>query len=121
VRQYNVDPLLLDVGDVASLKKAIVENEVTIVFFLIDAVRSTAQTVMIEALAEVHQRTNKTVHFLHTSGAKIFSSHAGRPVDEHFYDTGLKAYELQHSRRGQLAMVNQVSDQVIDMKVHGNK
>jgi ABC-type Zn uptake system ZnuABC Zn-binding protein ZnuA len=53
VRQYNVEPLLLDVGDVASLKEAIVENEITIVFFLIDAVRSTAQTVMIEALAEV--------------------------------------------------------------------
>jgi saccharopine dehydrogenase-like NADP-dependent oxidoreductase len=70
VRQHDVKPLLLDVGDVVDLKKAIVENEITIVFFLIDAVRSTAQTVMIEALAEVHQRTGKTVHFLHTSGAK---------------------------------------------------
>ena len=112
VRRYNAKPLLLDAGNVESLGKAIVKHEITIVFFLIDAMRSTAQLAMIRALSQVRQRTGRNVHFIHTSGAKIFSSHAGHPVDAPFQDTDRQVYDLQHTRKGRLALVNHVSERL---------
>jgi nucleoside-diphosphate-sugar epimerase len=109
VTQYNVIPLTLDVKDNASMTKAIVENEITIVFFLIDAMHSETQVVLIKALAQVRETTGQDVHFLHTTGAKIFSSHAGHPTDKALLDTDPRLYELQkRSKAPHIELLNEV-------------
>lgn len=52
---------------------------------------------MIKALAEVKEKTGKDVHFLHTSGAKLFSNHAGLPTDRPIPDNDPELYGLQKS------------------------
>ncbi|KAJ5099885.1 hypothetical protein N7532_006886 [Penicillium argentinense] len=95
VKQYGADPIKFDVNDEASIRAAIVENDISIIYFLIDAMASTTQLHMIKALAEVRKKTGRDVHFLHTSGAKLFSSHAGLPTDRPIPDNDPELYNLQ--------------------------
>ncbi|KAJ6160453.1 hypothetical protein N7470_003849 [Penicillium chermesinum] len=83
----------------AEIKSGIVDNEISVIFFLIDALTSKAQLPMIRALAEVKKQTGKDVHFLHTSGAKIFSSHAGLPHDRPLHDDDPQLYDFQKSAK----------------------
>lgn len=66
VRQYGAEPLTFDTKDEAATRKAIVENGISVVFFLIDAFLADSQLNLIRALAEV-KKTGKDVHFLHVS------------------------------------------------------
>ena len=66
VRQYGAEPLAID-SDAAAVRKAVVDHQITIVYYLIDAVRSEAQVDFIKALAEVKKATGQEVHFLHVS------------------------------------------------------
>ncbi|KAJ5331825.1 hypothetical protein N7476_001608 [Penicillium atrosanguineum] len=95
VKQYGAEPILFDIKDEASIKAAIIDKEITIIYFLIDAMTSEAQVPMIQALAEVKAKTGREVHFLHTSGAKLFSSHAGHPTDRTIPDDDVSLWELQ--------------------------
>lgn len=67
-----VEPLTIDIQDEAAVREAIVANGITVVFYLVDAVRSGPQLGMIEALAEVRRRTGQDVHLLHVSMPAYF-------------------------------------------------
>ncbi|RSM07703.1 hypothetical protein CDV31_008483 [Fusarium ambrosium] len=95
VEQYGAKPLTFDVKDEASVRAAVLDNKITVVFFLIDAASSVSQELFIKALGEVKKKTGSEVHFLHTSGAKLFSSHAGAPTDGALYDDDPYLYDIQ--------------------------
>ncbi|ETS75827.1 hypothetical protein PFICI_12771 [Pestalotiopsis fici W106-1] len=96
---YDAHPLQVDLHDEAAVQKSIEDNDISVVFFLIDAANPTMQVPMIKGLAEVKKRKGGDVHFLHTTGAKLFSSHAGAPTDHPLLDTDPKLYEIQKSQK----------------------
>ncbi|KAJ0106969.1 nad dependent epimerase dehydratase family protein [Diaporthe amygdali] len=98
VQQYGAEPLALDAQDEVAVRHAVVTHQITIVFYLIDAMRSEAQVNFIKALAEVKRTTGQEVHFLHTTGAKLFSSHAGAPIDAPLLDTHPELYSIQKAQ-----------------------
>lgn len=71
VGQAGAEPLTFDSRDEAAVRKAVVDNKITIVYYLIDAIRSEAQVNFIKALAEVKKATGQEVHFLHVSTTVI--------------------------------------------------
>ncbi|KAJ5682853.1 hypothetical protein N7462_006018 [Penicillium macrosclerotiorum] len=95
VKQYGAEPITFDVKDETSIMDAIIDKKITIVLFLIDAMTSESQVSMIKALGEMRKQTGQKVHFLHTSGAKIFSNHAGHPTDRPLPDNDPSLYHLQ--------------------------
>lgn len=122
VRQYGAEPLAFDARDEAAVRTAVVDHKITIVYYLIDPIRSEAQVNFIKALAEVKRVTGQEVHLLHvsgeeplaisvmfhvtrltrscrqTTGAKIFSSHAGAPTDAPLLDTDPTLYSVQKAQ-----------------------
>lgn len=82
VQQYGAEPLTFDSRDEAAVRKAVVDNNITIVFYLIDAVRSEAQVNFIKALAEVRKATGQEVHFLHVSANDPTGRATGGQTDE---------------------------------------
>jgi len=125
VRQYGAEPLKFDVNDDTSIREAVVGNKITIVFFLIDALKADSQVRIIEALAEVKKVTGQDVHFLHTSGAKIFSSHAGAPTNRSLLDTESDLYDIQKSQKPRIPLLqsavdanNTVIEQAVSLGVH---
>lgn len=108
VEKYGAEPLVVNLKEESEIRSTIVDNEISIIFFLIDAMTSEAQLPMIKALAEVKKRTGKDVHFLHTSGAKLFSSHAGVPTDKALRDDDPQLYNIQKSAKPQIPVVQPV-------------
>ncbi|KIX99374.1 uncharacterized protein Z520_04950 [Fonsecaea multimorphosa CBS 102226] len=104
------EPIIFNTKDEAAVHRAVVDNSITIVFFLIDAMTATAQGYFISALAEVKRRTGLDVHFLHTSGAKIFSSHAGAPTDRPLLDTQEDLYEIQKAQKPAIPLIQSAVD-----------
>ncbi|KAH8703413.1 hypothetical protein BGW36DRAFT_393760 [Talaromyces proteolyticus] len=94
VKQYGAEPLEFDLNDKEELRNGIVGNEISIIFWLIDSFSDKHQPPLIEALAEVKAKTGREVHFIHTGGAKHFSSHANLPTDKPLLDTDPKLYEI---------------------------
>lgn len=68
VKQYNALPLVFDTNDEVAVRNNVVNHDITVIFFLIDALHSNAQINFIKALSEVKQRTGIQVHLLHVSG-----------------------------------------------------
>lgn len=81
VRQYNAEPLMFDTRSESAVRRGIVDNKITIVYFLINALDGEAQVHFIKALAEVKQATGQEVHFLHVS--LRMTSNACRHYDRH--------------------------------------
>ncbi|CAN8100997.1 unnamed protein product [Discula destructiva] len=98
VKEYGAEPLSINVKDEAAVLKALVENRITIVYYLIDPLNDEAQVYFVKALAEVKSITGVDVHFLHTTGAKVFSSHAGAPTDRPLLDTDPNLYSIQKAQ-----------------------
>lgn len=67
VAKYGAEPLTFDTKDEAAVWEGVVDNKITIVYYLIDAVKSDAQVNFIKALAEVKKTTGQDVHILHVS------------------------------------------------------
>ena len=65
VKQYGFKPLNFDFGDAAAIRDAVVENGITVVFYLVDPVEHEAQVNFIKALRKVKEQTGQVVHFLH--------------------------------------------------------
>lgn len=65
--RYGALPLTFDPYDEAAVRRGVVDNEITVIYHLIDAFKSDSQLYMIRALAEVKKATGQTVHFLHVS------------------------------------------------------
>ena len=102
VKQYGFEPLTFSPGDEQALRENVVKHDITVVFFLIDAFKSESQVNFIKALAEVKESTGQDVHFLHTTGAKLFSSHAGAPTDRPLVDSDPDMYDIQKSQKAPL-------------------
>lgn len=73
IKQYGAEPLLFSPEDEQATKTAIVENEITIVYFLVDAYYATSQLNIIKALAESKKVTGLEVHFLHVSCPEVLA------------------------------------------------
>ena len=108
IRNYGAEPLILNLGDEEHVIKSITDARISIIFFLVDAIRSEFQIPMIKALAEVKKQTGQEVHFLHTTGAKIFSQHAGLPTDRRISDSDSKLYDLQKNAKPPHKIMEQV-------------
>lgn len=67
VREFGAHPLTFDVKNEAAVYKTLVEKQISIVLFMIDAMSSSAQSNFIKALAEVKRKTGREVHFMHVS------------------------------------------------------
>ncbi|KAF7675063.1 nad-binding protein [Alternaria burnsii] len=99
VKEYDVLPFTLDLRDEKSVTKNIVDAQIFVVYFLVDAVNCDMQIPLIKALGDVKKQTGREVHFLHTTGAKMFSEHAGMPTDRRLVDTDPALYDLQKSSK----------------------
>jgi len=67
VKNYGAEPIRINVQDAAEVHNAVVNNKITVVYYLIDPVNSEPQVHFINALSEVKRQTGKEVHFLHVS------------------------------------------------------
>ncbi|RAL13349.1 NAD(P)-binding protein [Aspergillus homomorphus CBS 101889] len=94
VKQYGAEPLVANIRDHETMTQLIVDNNITIIYFLIDAFTGQHQPTLIRALGLVKQKTNLNVHFLQTTGAKLFSRHAGLPTDRPLLDTDPNLYDV---------------------------
>lgn len=62
-------PIRFDAFDPASVEKAVFENNISIVIWLIDALNSDAQPLVIDALAKVKEKIGGNVHFIHVGNS----------------------------------------------------
>lgn len=96
VKAYGAEPLILDdLGDLETVTRTVVQKEISIIYFLVDAFNVHTQKALIGALGQVKEKTGRDVHFLHTTGAKAFSSHVGMDGANQLLDTDPRLYEIQ--------------------------
>lgn len=105
---YGAEPLQLNLSDQGSLTETLLAKKISVVFFLIDAIKADAQLLLIQALAEVGKQLSVQTHFLHTTGAKLFSSHAGHPTDRVLSDAEKDLYRIQKTSRSPFPPMQQV-------------
>jgi uncharacterized protein YbjT (DUF2867 family) len=67
VKEAGLSPLQFDTSDAAAVEKAVLDNNISVVFWLIDALQAYAQLYFIRALAKIKVATGTEVHFLHVS------------------------------------------------------
>lgn len=108
VKKYGAKPLTLDLTNEDATIKSIVDANISIIYFLIDALNCHSQILLIKALGEVKKKTGQQVHFLHTSGAKIFSEHAGMPTDRIIRDTESTLFDMQKASKAPYAIMDKV-------------
>lgn len=98
VRQhYDAIPLILDLEDQAAITTTLLEKQISVVFFMINAFNANAQLKFIQALEAVKHRHQLETHFLHTTGAKLFSNFVGHPTDRVLSDAQEGLFEIQKS------------------------
>ncbi|PYI01528.1 NAD(P)-binding protein [Aspergillus sclerotiicarbonarius CBS 121057] len=107
VEQYGAEPFIADLHNQEAIAAKIVDLNITVIYFLIDAYTAKHQPNMIQALGKVKTKTGQDVHFLHTTGAKQFSRHAGMPTNEPLLDTNPHLYDLQKNAKGPHGFVNE--------------
>lgn len=71
VQQYGATPLRFDHKDLEAVKKAVLEHNLGVVFYLIDAFSSAGQINFIKALGELKKRDDVDVHFLHVWSPRV--------------------------------------------------
>jgi hypothetical protein len=91
--------MTLDLSSQSAITSALLEKDISIVFYLIDAFRAETQVRFIHTLAEAGRRRRVVTHFLHTSGAKLFSGFVGNPVERGISDADEDLFEMQ--KKGQ--------------------
>ncbi|KAM5366418.1 hypothetical protein ACJZ2D_010528 [Fusarium nematophilum] len=102
VQRYGAEPLAIDIRVEDSVRNAILKNNITVVFFLVDSGSAAAQELFIKVLGDLKRATGVDVHFLHTTGAKIFSTHGGAPTDRELRDDDPGLYAVQKAQRAPL-------------------
>jgi uncharacterized protein YbjT (DUF2867 family) len=107
---YNATPLTLDLGDQPAITATLLEKQISVVFFLINAFNADSQVKFIEALAAVKDKYGIQTHFLHTTGAKLFSSFTGHPTDTVLSDAEKGLYEIQKAARSKFPPMETVCD-----------
>ncbi|KAF2748605.1 hypothetical protein M011DRAFT_331916 [Sporormia fimetaria CBS 119925] len=98
VATYGATPLYIDTSSPDLIHAAIVDNKITIIYYLHDA-QGSHVVPFIRGLAQVQESTGQQTHFLFTSGARMFSSHAGAPFDKPLLDTDPNLFEIQKSQQ----------------------
>ncbi|TKX24272.1 NAD dependent epimerase-like protein 7 [Elsinoe australis] len=121
VKQYGAEPLEFDIEDNDVVKKVILQHQITIVYFLIDAFNSKKQRTFIEALAEVKAKTGQDVHFLHTTGAKMFSSLTGAPTDQPLLDSDPGLFDIHKAQKAPYEMMQVPNQTNITITEEGEK
>ncbi|KAH7124103.1 hypothetical protein B0J11DRAFT_530697 [Dendryphion nanum] len=115
VRQYaGAEALNLNFSDPDSVQKVVIDNEISIVFHLFNPLDTVHSVSFIQALSEVKRRTGREVHFLFTTGAKLFSSHAGAPEGKVLRDADEGLYGVQKD------MVRRAPHEVMGKGVEAN-
>lgn len=109
VEKLGAEPIILDLEDESTVIKSIADAKISIIYFLINALNSKYQISLIKALGELKKQTDQNVHFLHTSGAKIFSEHAGLPTDRDIQDTDPGLFDMQKTAKAPHNIMNWVS------------
>lgn len=105
---YDATPITLDLSDEAAITETLREKEISIVFWLIDAFKADAQLRFIKALEVIGKELKVQTHFLHTSGAKCFSSFAGHPTDRPLSDLNDDILRIQQTSKPTLSPVQTV-------------
>lgn len=105
---YNATPITLDLEDQSTITATLLEKQISVVFHLISAVSADSQEKFIRGLGKVKQQLGVETHFLHTSGAKIFSGFAGHPTDRTLSDADDGLYEIQKNATPQIPLFKQV-------------
>jgi uncharacterized protein YbjT (DUF2867 family) len=96
---YNATPLKLDLENQSEITATLLDKQISVVFFMINAFNADAQVKFIEALAAVKDQHGIETHFLHTTGAKLFSSFTGHHTDRTLSDADDGLYEIQKKAR----------------------
>lgn len=109
VKQYGAEPLFLNLDNHDEVVTTIVDKSISIVYYLIDVYYGDRQMSLLEGLGRVREATGWDVHFLHTGGAKQFSSHVGMPTDQPFSDMAPNLYYTQKKARGLHQFLSHVS------------
>lgn len=112
---YGATPLTLDLDSQAAITTSLLEKQISVVFFLINALASDAQIKLIEGLKEVKVQLGVETHFLHTSGAKVFSSFTRHPIDRVLSDADDGLYEIQKDASSELPPFEQVGFSLVGM------
>ncbi|KAI1326117.1 NAD(P)-binding protein [Xylariaceae sp. FL0255] len=99
VKQYGAEPLSFNAWDGVAVRDAVLDNEISVVFHLISPRGYDSQVYFMKAMSELKKKTGIEAHFLHTTGAKIFSSHAGAPTDGPLIDTDPNLYQIQKEQK----------------------
>ncbi|OHE91510.1 hypothetical protein CORC01_13206 [Colletotrichum orchidophilum] len=118
VKQYGAEPLDFSPHDEEAVRDAVLQNQITIVFYLIDAFAFVGQENFIKALSELKRQTGHEVHFLHTSGAKIFSSLADAPTDRPLLDTDPGLFDIQKAQNPSISLMRkpvETNNKVIEL------
>lgn len=110
VTQYGAEALVDNLKDHQTIIQKIIDLQISVVYFLIDAYTSHRQQAMIGALGKVREQTGREVHFLHTGGAKHYSNHAGMPTDRPLFDTDQDLYETLKNTKSPHDMMATVCD-----------
>ncbi|KAH8194026.1 hypothetical protein TruAng_011807 [Truncatella angustata] len=110
VKRYGAEPLKFNANDATEVQDVVVNNEISIIYYLIDFQHSHQQVNFIHALAEVKKATGKQVHIIHTSGAKMFSNQAGTLTNRPLRDNELDIYQIQKNQKAPYTMLQNGTD-----------
>jgi nucleoside-diphosphate-sugar epimerase len=105
---YGAESVQIDQSNESDIKQAIISRDISIIYWLISASEPRVPKIMIHALSEVKKHTGKDVHFIFTSGAKVFSGFTGHPTDRPLLDTDPELYEFQKTLDGPQPHLNKV-------------
>lgn len=101
---YRCTAAHVDLSNEAEVISFLLDKRISVVFFLIDALNSDKQLVLIKALGVIGEKLGLQTHFLHTTGAKMFSGFADHPTDRVISDTEDGIARLQADARPALAV-----------------
>lgn len=97
VKQYGAEPILIREFSSEPIKNVVIRHSITIVLHLFNPLDHDTTPAFIEALSKVQDAMGERVHFIFTSGAKLFSEHVGMPTHQPIPDTYPDLYGLQEA------------------------
>ncbi|CAG8282389.1 unnamed protein product [Penicillium salamii] len=102
------------------IKHLLLENQINIVFYLIDAYKAESQVPFIQALSEVKNQTGQEVHFIYTTGTKHFSYMAGLDANTPLPDTEPSIYDIQKDQTRKSQQNPQGSNEALEACLNTN-
>lgn len=112
---YSATPVKLDLEDQSAITKTLLDKQISVVFFLINAFNADAQVKIIKGLEAVKDQHRIETHFLHTTGAKLFSSFTGHPTDRALSDAEDGLHEIQKAAKSKFPPMETVRNVIESM------